>query len=542
MPAGETTSSLTLFEHFTQEAAKNPDRPAFTFLTANLEAKDYTFGELFERTHTVAEALARHQLDDHSLVGILVESQEAQVLHYLAALSLGLTPAILTPPNRKMNYDYYLRNIQGVLGYCGFSAVITSMTELAPVVPVLEPYTTCPRGEISRPAATADSEAAFLQFSSGTTGIKRGVIVNNRAVLSQLTAYGGAIGLTPGDTIVSWLPLYHDMGFIACLNLPLAFGAHTVMMQPMDWVANPAMYLRAVDRYRATLGWHPNFAFAFMADRIREPDLAGLSLGSLRGLINCSEPVTHVSQELFRERFSPYGLPGNVFWGCYAMAETTFAITYGASSDPGYLDFQGPVGAESRSNSRPFVSVGRPLAGVDLKVVSDGGQTCSDRQVGELWVKSPFNLSGYHNNPEATRTALCDGWYKTGDLGYQLDGQFFVSGRKKDMLIVAGANLYPQDIEDEVLKVAGIKLGRVAAFAAFDERLQTEELVVVAETEITGSEGLRLLSEVRQRLQAAFNISNFSVDLVAPGWLIKSSAGKMARRANREKWMAGKNF
>jgi len=220
------------------------------------------------------------------------------------------------------------------------------------------------------------------------------------------------------------------------------------------------------------------------------------------------------------------------------MAETTFAITHGNSADPEYLDFQGPVDAEVRSNSRPFVSVGRPLAGVDLKVMSDDERTCSDRQVGELWVKSPFNLIGYHNNPQATDLALCDGWYKTGDLGYQLDGQFFVSGRKKDMLIVGGANLYPQDVEDEVAKVGGIKLGRVAAFAAFDERLQTEYLVVLAETGVTASEGLRLLTEVRQRLQAAFNISNFVVDLLAPGWLIKSSAGKMARRANREKWLA----
>ena len=537
MLAGESISSFTLFEHFTAEAAKHPNRLAFTFLLANLEARDYTFGELFERTRAVAGALARHQLDDHSLVGILVESQEAQVLHYLAALSLGLAPAILTPPNRKMNYDYYRRNIQAVLGYCGFSAVITRMAELAPTVPVLEPYTARARGAISRRAAAA-SEAAFLQFSSGTTGIKRGVVVNNRAVLSQLIAYGNAIGLTPDDTIVSWLPLYHDMGFIACLNLSLAFGAHAVMMQPMDWVANPAMYLRAIDRYRATLGWNPNFAFAFMADRIREPDLTGLALGSLRGLINCSEPVTHLSQGLFRDRFSPYGLSRNVFWGCYAMAETTFAITHGTSADPGYLDFQGPVDTGLRSNSRPFLSVGRPLAGVDLKVVSDGGQTCSDRQVGELWVKSPFNFTGYHNNPEDTHLALCDGWYKTGDLGYQLDGQFFVSGRKKDVLIVGGANLYPQDIEDEAAKVAGIKLGRVAAFAAFDERLQTEYLVVLAETDVTGSEGLRLFTEVRQRLQAAFNISNFVVDLLAPGWLIKSSAGKMARRANREKWFA----
>src|SRR5215472_8305309 len=131
MLPGETRSSFTLFEHFNAEAAKNPNRMALTFLLANLEARDYTFGELFERTRTVARALARHQLDDHSLIGILVESQEAQVLHYLAALSLGLVPAILTPPNRKMNYDYYRRNIQAVLEYCGFSAVITSMAELA---------------------------------------------------------------------------------------------------------------------------------------------------------------------------------------------------------------------------------------------------------------------------------------------------------------------------------------------------------------------------------------------------------------------------
>jgi fatty-acyl-CoA synthase len=529
-------ATKSLFANLAARAGDAATKPAFTFVSRDRSASTYSFGTLFEKVHVIRAALGRHRLRERTPVGILLDAQEAQVLHYLAALSIGLIPAILTPPNRKMSRDYYLQSLQAVLEYCGFSALITDMPELAAAIPVLEPYSLRRCGAASPHTSDSLSEAAFLQFSSGTTGIKRGVIVSEAAVLAQIAVYGDAIGLTSDDRIVSWLPLYHDMGFIACLNLPLAYGAHVIMMQPMDWVADPVLYLETIDRFRGTLGWNPNFAYSFMADRVDRQTIAGLDLASLRGLVNCSEPVTYASQQRFLRQFASLGLREDVFWGCYAMAETTFAVTHGTSRDPGYLDHGGPASGSVRSSAAPNVAVGKALPGIEIVVVGQAGLPCRERDIGELWIRSPFNLTGYHNNAEETSRALSGVWYRTGDLGYRVGEQLFVCGRSKDMVIVGGANLYPQDIEEEVGKCAGIKAGRVVAFGAFDQGLQTERLVVLAET--TGSDSAVSLSAIRQRVHAAFNVTNFEVEVVQPSSLIKSSSGKIARRPNRDRWLA----
>jgi acyl-CoA synthetase (AMP-forming)/AMP-acid ligase II len=265
--------------------------------------------------------------------------------------------------------------------------------------------------------------------------------------------------------------------------------------------------------------------------------MEALDLASLRGLVNCSEPVTLESQERFRSRFASCGLRQDVFWGCYAMAETTFALTHGRSTDEGYLDPAGTPGA-GQIVAGPLVSVGQPLAGVELRVVSETGQECTEGTVGELWARSPFNFSGYYNNPGATTAAFQGDWYRTGDLGYRRGSHYFVYGRQKDLIIVGGVNIYPQDIETVLDSVAGIIPGRVAAFGEFDPALQSERVVVLAETALPDEEWLPLLIQCRQRLQAALQVTAFDIFLIQPGWLVKSSSGKMARRANQERWRA----
>jgi acyl-CoA synthetase (AMP-forming)/AMP-acid ligase II len=452
------------------------------------------------------------------VVGILSHSQEVQVLHYLAALAAQLTPAILTPPNRKLNKQYYLETMTRVVARCHFAAIVTDVEGFTPAARLFTPGSLLERGEaaaVSGPASIP--EAAFLQFSSGTTGIKRGVLVREGAVLEQLRAYGEALALTPEDCLVSWLPLYHDMGFIACLNLPLAWGVHAVMLHPLDWVARPVSFLRAVTRYRATLAWNPNFAYAFMADRTREVDLPELELSTLRGLVNCSEPVTRESQARFSSRFASRGLREDVFLGCYAMAETTYALTHGR-----------PVEHAGR------LSVGRALPGVELRVCDDAGAELPRGAVGELRVRSAYNADGYFENAEATAAAFEGGWYRTGDLGYQQGGEYFVCGRKKDVLIVGGVNVFPEDIEEVIGRVEGVQPGRVAVFSDFDEQAQTERVTILVEPSATAT--ATLSSQLQQQVLAALQLANFSIHLVEPGWLVKSSSGKMARSANREKW------
>jgi fatty-acyl-CoA synthase len=332
---------------------------------------------------------------------------------------------------------------------------------------------------------------------------------------------------------VSWLPLYHDMGFIACLNLPLAHGVHTVMLDPIDWVSDPALFLRAASAHRATLAWNPNFAYAFMSERARDGDLTGIDLRPLRGLVNCSEPVTFESQRRFLDRFAPLGARDDAFCGCYAMAETTFALTHGSARDAQYVDDRGPDGAVA--GVRKYVSTGRPLEGVDIAIMNAGSRA-GDRRLGEIWVRSPFTFSRYYDDAAETERAFVDGWYRTGDVGYMADGNLYVTGRKKDVMIVAGVNVYPQDVEALVSIVEGVRPGRVSSFSRFDERQQTEHITVLAESDLTGAEADSAVLAIRQRLLAGLQIANFSVHLVPPQWLVKSSSGKMAHRENRKKW------
>ena len=534
-------SSAELAAALRTASSERAQAPALTFLDHSLAERTLTYGELFDLTGQLASRL-RELLPapPHPVVGILAERQETQALHYLAALEANMIPAVLTPPNPKLNRDYYARTMQALLTPDRFDLLITDLEPVPSTLPALWPFDLQWRNGdeigVERRARVPD-DTALLQFSSGTTGIKRGVPIREPAVRSQLNCYGQAIRLEADDCIVSWLPLYHDMGFIACLHLPLWFGAHSVMLEPMDWVRNPASLLQAVSRFRGSISWNPNFAFAFMARRIRDRQISGVDLSSLRMLINCSEPVTYASQVEFRERFGPYGLPERVFTGCYAMAETTFALTHGPADTAEALDYEGPSNVATNSGTMPFVSVGTPLPSVELDAVDGDGQSCPDGVIGELWVRSPFTFDGYFNDNEATAAVLVeDGWFRTGDLGYRRGHRWYVTGRVKDVLIVGGVNVFPQDLETVAGEVDGVLDGRVAAFAEFDAELQTERVTILAESSRRGDRGEEIVLDIRQRILATFQLANFDVRLVEPGWLVKSTSGKVARAENRAKW------
>lgn len=534
-----------LYRVLAATANARPAAPAFTFLDARGQPSTLTFSELFEAAEDIAGRIVTAGLQRRQgPLGILLARQQDQILHYLGALQAGVVPAILTPPNPKLNRDYYLRTTASVLQRIGLVGLITDVDDLDTSLPCYAPGTLDGRSPHGRAVSVSNApmpdEASFLQFSSGTTGMKRGVLVTDRAVLAQLESYGSALVLEDDDVIVSWLPLYHDMGFIACLNLPLYRGLHTVMLDPIEWVTRPARFLAAVSNYEGTLAWNPNFAYSFMAQRIRDAEMGGVDLSSLRGLVNCSEPVTHASEQQFLQRFSKHGLRSDVFMGCYAMAETTFALTHG---DPAAdtLDPLGPSGVARRPGEEPYVGVGSALPGVELSVRNEKGYPLGDRVVGEFWVRSPFNFHGYYGDEVATAEVLADDWFRTGDLGYRLGDQFYVTGRRKDVLIVGGVNVFPSDLEETAAEVEGVVPGRTAAFAVFDDRLQTERIVLLAEFDSHVDDGQHdetvVVLEIRQRVLASFQIANFHVQLLPPGWLVKSSSGKVARLENRRKWL-----
>jgi acyl-CoA synthetase (AMP-forming)/AMP-acid ligase II len=331
------------------------------------------------------------------------------------------------------------------------------------------------------------------------------------------------------------------MGLIAALHLPLAFGIPTVQIDPFEWVVVPSLLLDVISRERATISWLPNFAFSMMADKIREDDLEGITLDSWRLVINCSEPVREEDLQKFLGRFAPYGLRADALAASYAMAETTFAVTQTTlgsrppviNVDKVALSKGDVVEVDQAAPARTCVSSGPAIPGCDVRIVDDDSVDVAQGRVGEIVVRSVSMFDGYRNYPEKTAAVLRDGWYYSGDYGFVKDGEYYVIGRKKDIVIIAGNNVYPEDVEAAVGSVEGVIPGRVIAFGEEDETFGSERLSVMAETPVTNEQGLQALRKAVIAAGMSIDVSIVNVYLVPPRFLIKSSAGKPSRHANK---------
>ena len=405
-----------------------------------------------------------------------------------------------------------------------------------------------PEKAVSLPVCNRSAnDIVLLQHSSGTTGLQKGVALSHRAIFNQLDTYGRAIAISQNDVFVSWLPLYHDMGLIAGFLMPILKRLPLVLMSPFDWVRAPYRLMQSVSGYRGTLTWLPNFAYNFCSQKIRERDLEGTDLSSWRAIVNCSEPVRWESHQAFYEKFKPFGLREISLQTSYAMAENVFAVT---QSDLSRLPAMEEVDREAfliERAARPAVdgrttiklmSSGRPLSNTRLRILDETGQDMMEGVIGEIAIQSDCILTGYYNRPDLIAKAFRDGWYLTGDYGYLSKGELFVTGRKKDMLIIGGKNVYPQDIEAIACEVPGVHPGRVVAFGVFDERSGTEEVALVVEVDAEDEKEIFKIGDaIRQHVTKNSAIALRQVHIVGLQWILKTSSGKVARSANKEKFL-----
>jgi fatty-acyl-CoA synthase len=394
--------------------------------------------------------------------------------------------------------------------------------------------------------ACSPEQVALLQHSSGTTGLQKGVALSHQAVVHQVGSYAEAIRMTSADTVVSWLPLYHDMGLIAGFIMPILLRAPLVLMSPFDWVRAPYKLMQAVSKYKGTLSWLPNFAYNFCAQKIRDRDLEGVDLSTWRAVINCSEPMRWQSQQMFLERFSPYGLSPGAMATCYAMAENVFAVTQGGIEEPVKVDEVDlralqtgrAIPVRGEGNRLNMLSAGRPIAHTEVRVLNERRNDVAERQIGEIAIRSDCMLTGYFNRDDLTEKAFHQGWYLTGDLGYLADGELYVTGRKKELIIVGGKNIYPQDLEELASEVSGVHPGRVVAFGIFNADLGTEEVAIVAEADaMDPDERCQISIQIRDHVTQNSDVAVRYVEVVERKWLIKTSSGKVARNANRDKFL-----
>lgn len=546
----------SLIEPLAQHAAERPEQLALVFMGEDGQTERLTTAEFYQAAVAAGQSLQQAGLGEDDLVILVMRHSHQLLTTFWGALCIGAIPSIFPFLTEKLDPDIYWERVQKLVAHSEARAVITFPEFVEPLEDLLVDVDcrvvsaadlavseTVPIADGYRPTA---ERIAFLQHSSGTTGLQKGVALSHRSVLNQISAYSQAIGLQSDDVVVSWLPLYHDMGLIAGFVLPFTAGVPLVLMSPFDWVRDPKRLLWGMMEHGGTLCWLPNFAYSHMAKSIRKRDLEGLDLSGWRLAINCSEPVHHASHETFLKKFGPYGFRPEALATCYAMAENVFAVTQSVESPRvEWVDLPKlqrekvaeQITAES-PQATPLVSCGRPIAGTEVNVVDEEGNDLVERQVGEILVRGNSMLSGYYKRPELTAEVIKSGWYYTGDMGYLSEGELFVTGRKKDLIIVAGKNVYPQDLEAIANRVEGIYPGRAVAFGMANQRLGTEGIVMVCElAESADLEQQKAIEQkLRQRIVEQTEVTLNDVRFVTERWVLKTSSGKLARAANREKY------
>lgn len=492
---------------------------------------------------------------------ILLQHGEDLVYAYFGAILAGIIPSIMPLLTEKLLPERYRGELKVLLQitdpriiitYQGFSkevfAALKNNTQREVIITDNIPLVNQPSLSQFPGLKMPSKNIVLLQHSSGTTGLQKGVALSHKAIIKQLQNYRDAINLNERDVFVSWLPLYHDMGLIAGFLMPILFNIPLVLMSPFDWVRAPYLLHKAISEYKGTLCWLPNFAYNFCAQKIRDHQIEGVDLSSLRAVINCSEPMRWNSHELFYERFKKYGFRRGALATCYAMAENVFAVTQGGIDEEITIDeidretFQRekkaiPQPANS-SNLIKMVSAGQAINGTEIKIVDQNGKSLPERCIGEILIKSDYMLTEYYNRPDATKKSFLGGWFKTGDFGYIAGGELYISGRKKDLIIVGGKNIYPQDLEALAMEVDGVHPGRVVAFGVENEVSGTEDVIIIAEIEKEFRDQKEKISEeIRKVISKGSAISPKQIYLADKKWLVKTSSGKTARAANKEKYL-----
>jgi acyl-CoA synthetase (AMP-forming)/AMP-acid ligase II len=511
--------------------------------------RDVTFSELREAVREHAARFVAMGARPGERVALLMPHTERVVATFLGAIWCGLIPSIIAWPTAKMDSEKYSRNVRAVLRSLRADWLVTDKPNADALRAVLDTTRVLDCDESSGdhpppPPQLRTEGMAFIQFSGGTTGTQKSVPISFAHLERQLLSLRDALRLTDDDHVISWLPLYHDMGLIACLLMPFVLRLPLTMFAPMEWVMDPRPFLAEIGRSSATLCWLPNFAFSFMA--LRAPTIGeALDLSSMRAFVNCSEPVRAESFDAFRRAFEKHGLRDATLHASYAMAEATFAVTQSRDTDPPRrLNVSASEYAAGRlvpAAGRTLVSCGAPVSGVDIRVVDISGTDVPEGHVGEIWLRGAFLMEGYLDAPRSSDSTFTAGWYRTGDLGALREGHLFVTGRKKDVIIVGGVNVYPEDLESAVGSLPGIHAGRVVAFGLESPELGTERLFVIAEADddatLQRSEEIEL--DIRKTVVAVAAVAPHVVHVVPPRWIVKSTAGKISRPETKAKFLAG---
>ena len=510
MPPVASTAPQTLIDLLGRRVADNPDVPYF-----DLYGDTVTYGRLWKESGRYAAGLTKFGVGHGDKVCLIYPTCAEFFYTFVGALRLGAVPVPLYPTLGVDATANILRDSEAkVVATIGWfrSGVEESRAGAPNVHHIVEPFDLEVDDRLpAMPSATPD-DVAFIQYTSGSTGHPRGVVLSHANVVGTIAIMAEAADLTREDVVVSWLPLYHDMGLIGCAFTPPWTGARLHLLPPD--LKNPRQWLDLIAQVRATFTVSPDFGYRNCVRNIH--DASGIDLSSLKQALSGAEPVRVSTIAAFEQKF---GLD-NVITPCYGLAEATLAVAIWPRKTPLRLDGSGK-----------FLSVGRPCRGVSVRIMDEDRELAANVE-GELCVQSPGVMQGYYRNPEATRLVLSpDGWLRTGDLGFlDAEGYLYITGRLKDLIILGGENIAPADIEEIVDRIPGVRYS--AAVGLEHERTGTQRLHVVVEVREPAADAEtrpRLVREIVQHVYRQRGHRPAKVLLVMPSTIPKTSSGKIQR-------------
>ncbi len=553
-------TAQTLVEVLEYHVRAHPDRTHVRVAAKDDHEDPLSYGGLRSAACEIAFGLIDAGLASGDRVGIMLGTGLDFFQSFIGTLYAGGVPVPIYPPARRSQVEEHLRRQAGILrnAQAGFLIVADELREVGPLLlglagdlrHVLTVGALRGGGAIETPMPAGPEATALIQYTSGSTGDPKGVVLSHANLLANVRAMGTALDVGPDDVFVSWLPLYHDMGLIGAWLGPFYYGVPTVIMSPLAFLADPARWLRAMSRHRATLSAAPNFAFELCCKSIRDEDVVGLDLGSVRMIANGAEPVSPATIRHFTQRFARYGFRPGAMAPVYGLAENAVGLAFPPLDRVPVVDRIVRLAISRDREAIPadaadetalsFVACGRPLPLHQIRIVDEAGLELPERREGRLQFKGPSATSGYFRNPEKNRTLFDGEWVESHDRAYIADGDVFITGRIKDMIIKAGRNLYPQEVEALVGQIEGVHRGGVAAFAGSNAQTGTEGLVLLVETRVRDAQKraqlTRLVSESCARV---LDMVPDVIELVPPHTVPKTSSGKIRRAAARALYEAG---
>ncbi len=561
MTSLDLTNAQTLIDVLVTYATKEPERPHLYLQDEVGKEQVIHYGQLFEEARKIARGLYKQGIQPGETIGIMLPTSADFFYVFCGILLAGAIPVPIYPPYRPDRIEEYAKREAKILQNAQARLLITfSRAEvlsniLRTFIPSLKEVTTVKNLQLLegplQEVSIESSDPVLIQYTSGSTGDPKGVLLTHENMLANIRAIINAIPVKPTDVEVSWLPLYHDMGLMSWLG-SLYVGIPITILSPLTFLTRPERWLWAIHYHRGTLSGGPNFAYELCVKKINSEDIEGLDLSSWRFAFNGAEAINPKTLERFSKKFSRYGFRVEAFAPVYGLAESTVGLTFPTKSRVPRIDkvqrelFEKEakaLPATSEKNILEFVGCGEPLLDHTIRIVDDVGIVLEDRVVGNLQFKGPSAMQGYFNNPEATQKAYHDGWWDTGDLGYRSDNEIFITGRKKDLIIKAGRNLYPEEAEEIVSQLPSIRKGCVIAFGVSDPDSGTEKLIIVAETyELDKKKQQSIRSDVIEKMAIELGIPPDTVILVPPRIVPKTSSGKLQRSACKKAYLEGKLF